>query len=71
MQQVKLFKNVDTEIHELEQEINSWIQESGARIISVSGNLAAQSGGSGGPLNSFAGGDVLVIVLYEGTKKSV
>ncbi len=64
MQQVKLFQSVDTEIAEMERQINRWMRKSGAKVISVSGNLTSQSGG-GGPLNSFAGGDVLVIVLYE------
>ena len=64
MQQVKVFKSVDTEIPELERQINRWMRKSGAKVISITGNLTAQSG-SGGPMNSFAGGDVLLIVLYE------
>ena len=64
MQQIKVFKSVDSEIPEMERQINRWMRKSGAKVISVSGNLASQSGG-GGPMNSFAGGDVIVIVLYE------
>ena len=64
MQQIKLFKSVDSEIPDMERQINRWMRKSGAKVISVTGNLASQSGG-GGPMNSFAGGDVLVIVLYE------
>ena len=64
MQQVKVFKSVDSEIPELERQINRWMRKSGAKVVSVTGNLAAQSGGAG-PMNSFAGGDILVIVLYE------
>lgn len=64
MQQVKVFKSVDTEIPELERQINRWMRKSGAKVISITGNLTSQSGG-GGPMNSFAGGDVLLIVLYE------
>ena len=65
MQQVKIFKSVDTEIPELEREINRWMRKSGARILSVTGNLTAQSDSGTGPMNSFAAGDIMVIVLYE------
>ncbi len=65
VQQVKLFKSVDTELVELERQINRWMRKSGARVLSINGNLAAQSGNSGGPLNSFSAGDVLIIVHYE------
>ena len=65
MQQVKIFKSVDTEIPEMEKQINRWMRKSGARVLSITGNLATQPNGSGGPMNSFAAGDILVIVLYE------
>ena len=65
MQQVKIFKSVDTEITDMERQINRWMRKSGARVLSITGNLASQSGGGGGPLNSFAASDILVIVLYE------
>ena len=63
MRQVKLFKTVENEIWALEREINSWIEESGAKVISVTGNIAAQSQGESD--SSFSASDVLVIVLYE------
>lgn len=65
MQQIKIFKFVDTEIPEMERQINRWMRKSGARILAVNGNLASQSGGGQGPLNSFAGSDILVILHYE------
>jgi hypothetical protein len=65
MQQVKLFKSVDNELPEMEHQINRWMRKSGARVLSINGNLTSQSSASNGPLNSFAAGDVLVIVLYE------
>ena len=64
MQQIKVFKSVDSEIPEMERQINRWMRKSGAKVVSITGNLASQSSG-GGPMNSFAGGDVIVIVLYE------
>jgi len=68
IQQIKIFKSVDTELAELEREINRWMRKvsaSGGNIVAVTGNLANQPTAGGGPMNSFAGGDVIVIVTYE------
>ena len=66
MQQIKIFKSVDTEISELERQINRWIRKSGVRVVSIQGNLTGNGGAqSGGPLSSFAAGDVMIIVHYE------
>jgi hypothetical protein len=65
MQQVKIFKSVDTEIPEMERQINRWMRKSGARVLSISGNLASQPNADNGPMNSFSAGDILMIVLYE------
>ena len=71
MQQIKLFHGIESELRGLEDEINAWLRESGARVISISGNVAPQSsprgGGAGATLtrSPFAASDVLVIVLYE------
>ncbi len=69
MQQVKIFKNIESEIDELECEINRWIVESRANVINIFGNIAPQtpgvspSGGLGG--GAFAPSDVMIVVLYE------
>jgi hypothetical protein len=69
MQQVKIFKSIDAELGSVEREINQWIRESGAKIISITGNIAPQGAkppaGPSGGLSSFAASDVLIIVLYE------
>jgi len=65
MQQVKIFKTVDTELPDMEKQINRWMRKSGARILSINGNLTSQGTAGSGPLNSFGAGDVLIIVLYE------
>jgi hypothetical protein len=69
MQQLKIFKSVESELNTLERDINQWLRESGARVISVAGNIAAQSGkppaGPSGGLTSFAQSDILVIITYE------
>ena len=65
MQQIKIFKTVDTELPEMERQINRWMRKSGARVLSVTGNLAGQPNANSGPMSSFAAGDVVIIVLYE------
>ena len=65
MQQVKIFKSVATEIPQLEHQINRWMRKSGARVLSITGNLASQPSSAQGPMSSFAAGDIIVIVLYE------
>ncbi len=65
MQQVKIFKSVDTEIPEMERQINRWMRKSGARVLSITGNLSSSPQAGSGPMNSFAASDILVIVLYE------
>ena len=64
MQQVKIFKSVDTELGDMESQINSWIVESKAKILSIHGNISPQAGKHGAQ-GSFSAADVLVIVLYE------
>jgi hypothetical protein len=64
MQQVKIFECLETEVKSMEAEINSWLQETGARIISITGNIAPQSVTSL-PKAHPAPSDVLLIVLYE------
>jgi hypothetical protein len=65
MQQVKIFKSVDTEIPDMERQINRWMRKSGAQVLSITGNLTSQTAASSGTMNSFAASDVLLIVLYE------
>jgi hypothetical protein len=48
----------------MEKEINEWIVASGAKIISMTGNIAAQTG-KGSHVGAFSASDVLVILLYE------
>jgi hypothetical protein len=67
MQQVKIFECLENEIKSLEEEINQWLRESGARIISITGNIAPQSATSQ-PKARPAPSDVLLIVLYDLSK---
>lgn len=63
MRLVKVFKSVENELWAMEKEINTWIQESGAEVISITGNIAPQTSSSTG--HGFSSSDVLVLVLYE------
>lgn len=70
MQQVKIFKAMESDVDSLENEVNAWIRESGVRVVSVTGNIAPQSEGSGSSASGlgqgrFVSSDVLLIVLYE------
>ena len=65
MQQIKIFKTVDTEIDDLEKQINRFIRKHNVRVLSISGNHSAAAIASSGPMNTFSGGDVTVIMLFE------
>ena len=65
VQQVKIFKAVDTELEDLEKQINRFIRKNNVRVLSISGNHSASVDSGGGPLNTFSGGDVTVIMLFE------
>ena len=66
VQQVKLFKTIEGELSVLEKEFNDWVRQSDVRILSVTGNIAPQSGGESNKRNGrFTPSDVLLVVLYE------
>jgi hypothetical protein len=70
MQQVKLLKSLESDLSGLESEVNAWIRQSRAKVLSITGNIAPQSEKSG-PVSGglgrspFAPSDVILIVLYE------
>ena len=70
MQKVKMFKGLESDTQGLENEVNSWIETSGAQVLQITGNIAPQShaaGGSSGALlhGAHAPSDVLLIIVYE------
>ncbi len=70
MQLVKLFTGLEGQTEVLEQEINGWVQNTGAKIVQVTGNIAPQSTGQGTSSDGLGGGgrppsDLFVVVLYE------
>lgn len=64
MQKVKLFKSIESELGALESEVNRWLAESNAKIISISGNIAPQAPKSS-HVGAFSASDVLLIILYD------
>ena len=70
MQKVKIFKTVESEVTELEKDINAWLEETGAQIVHISGNIAPQTpSASSKPMaiggTHFSSSDVLVVIVYE------
>ena len=43
MQQIKIFKSIESELSALEEEINAWITEERATVINIFGNIASES----------------------------
>ncbi len=64
MQQVKIFKSIESEITTLEEDINAWIKETGAKNLQISGNIAPQTEAGPG-MGSFSSSDILITILYE------
>jgi len=64
MQQVKIFKSIESELSSLEDQINTWMAEQNITVTNIFGNIAPQSP-SGPGMGSFSSSDVLVVVLYE------
>ncbi len=68
MQQIKIFKSIESDVTELERDINAWLKESGARVVNVFGNIAPQTISDpekAKGTRGFSPSDVLVVLLYE------
>ena len=68
MQQIKIFKSIESDLGSLEKEANQWLRESGVKVISVTGNIAPQTAasGSGGlTQGGYPPSDIVLIVLYD------
>lgn len=64
MRKVKFFKSVESELNNLEAEINDWLADSGCELVSITGNIAPQTGVALAA-GTFAASDIFVIVVYE------
>jgi hypothetical protein len=68
MQQIKIFKGIESELGDLEARVNAWLRDSGARVVQSFGNIAPQSltqSGQPGLSKSYTPSDVLIILVYE------
>ncbi len=63
MQKVKFFKSIESELGSLEKEINAWIAQTKAKIISINGNIAPQTGQTA--MGTFSASDIFVVIMYE------
>ena len=69
MHQVKIFKGIESELATLEAEVNRWLAETDARVVSMFGNMAPQTpseeASKGLTKSAFAPSDVMLVILYE------
>ncbi len=66
MQQIRIFKGVETELRELERDINGWLQESHATIVNIFGNISPQSPSAPSKVGSkFSSSDIMIAIVYE------
>ncbi len=68
MQQIRIFKSIETDVSSLESEINSWLQKSGVKVINIFGNIAPQTvnaDSSATGSRAFSPSDVFMVVVYE------
>ncbi len=74
MQQIKLFKGVENDLVWLENEVNTWIRQTGAKIVAMTGNIAPQGemadASNAGLSKTFPPSDVIIIILYVPKKKT-
>lgn len=69
MHQIRLFKGVETDIKDMEKEINAWLKESKARVVHMSSNIAPQTNEpqafAGPKARQFAPSDLFVSIVYD------
>jgi hypothetical protein len=69
MQQIKIFKGIESNLTGLEKEVNAWLAETNVRVTHIFGNLAPLSGerNEGNSLSAYpyVASDVMLVVLYE------
>jgi hypothetical protein len=70
MQQIKIFKGLESDIPALEKAVNTWLADSRVRVIQMFGNIAPQSQAPEDKQTTLHRGahapsDVIMVVLYE------
>jgi hypothetical protein len=70
MHQIKIFKGLESELADLESQVNVWLAEESVRIVQIIGNIAQQSIASVGKQvglskTDFVPSDVLLVIAYD------
>ena len=70
MHQIKLFRGLETDLPGLEKQINDWLNESKARVVQITGNLAPQKDETkpdeaGVSHSLYSPANILLAVLFE------
>ena len=67
MQQIRIFKSIESEVSDLEREVNGWLQESDIKVINIFGNIAPQTvmNDVSSTGRAFSPSDVFMVILYE------
>ncbi|HVP72827.1 MAG TPA: hypothetical protein VMS30_03760 [Phycisphaerales bacterium] len=67
--QIRLFKGVETEVRDMEKEINHWLKDTKARVVHLASNIAPQSNDpqafAGPKSRQFAPSDLFVAIVYD------
>ena len=69
MSRIKFFKGTEVQLDEMQREIDSWLEETGARVTQMQSIIAPQTPSGeeshGLTKSAFAPSDVLVTFLYD------
>lgn len=67
MQQIRIFKSIESEVGEMEREVNGWLQESGVKVLNIFGNIAPQTvmNDATSTGRAFSPSDIFLVVVYE------
>ena len=68
MHRVKIFKGLESDVAAVERQMNDWLEQSNAKIVHLTGNIAPQSPDDDGDQVLGQGrtpSDVMIVVVYE------
>ena len=70
MHQIRLFLDIESNAESMERKVNDWLKESGAKVVNIFGNIAAQTvtpEAKSSTMNTrkFSSSDLFVVVVYE------
>lgn len=70
MHQVKLFKGLETDLAEVEKQMNAWLAANDVKVINIFGNMSPQSCPADDKnamiaKGTFVPSDIMLVVHYE------